>query len=434
MHARAFAAAHACTGLPPSCFDFPSLFPLTCVALQTALDDVWKLWKSSTIFHHQIQELWFDKSTCSGVGMKTVQEPPQGDAGGGVPAGQSNPHNSAEAAGGCGGGGEEAPKQEHAQERAAGSPIQAAGAPPAVESADTLQDPRDVPAAPAAPAPARSAAAVRVGGLRSRSQRELDGLPGSQRESEMQELPQERDRLNNSGQDSNSRLRKLHTELERVVLRHEQEKASVQSWGTWLWQFGTLGNLLQAACAGVMILSLLISKQKHTTNLIVALILCSSLVLLLWVQHATFQRRVMVLGSRARRFLSRLEWYIKNPLEASTFGTTVAGGANVWLQTTRPISAVQVVSDNGFIALPTQLLVSGDRVVGPTDHWLVKRYCERSETNDATVRDTPTATQLNSVLSQPRRPQTQFEEQTKIVIVIIKWTRRNSQKSARKRS
>jgi hypothetical protein len=74
----------------------------------------------------------------------------------------------------------------------------------------------------------------------------------------------------------------------------------------------------------------------------------------------------------------------------------------VWFQTSRPISSVQVISNNGYISLPTQLLVSGDRVTLPTDHWLVEGYCERSEMNDAIVRDTPSATQLDRVLSQPR--------------------------------
>ena len=149
------------------------------------------------------------------------------------------------------------------------------------------------------------------------------------------------------------------------------------------------------------------------------------MVLLLWVQHVTFHRRVMELCSRARRFLSLLEWCLKNPIESSTLGVHVAGGTNVWFQTSRPISSVQVISNNGYIALPTQLLVSGDRVALPTDHWLVEGYCERSEMNDAIVRDTPSATQLDRVLSQPRRPYaTHFEDQTCLVFrrVLIKWT------------
>ena len=273
------------------------------------------------------------------------------------------------------------------------------------ETADSVQAPREVPRPI----------------LRSRSQRELEEQ-GSQHSLEMQELPADRDRPHIAGQDSNSRLRKLHAELQCVVERHDQEKASVQRWGAWLVQFCTLGNLLQAACSGVMILSLLISAEDYKSHLMVALILCSSLVLLLWMQHATFQRRGMMMGSRVRRFLSRLEWYIKNPLEASNFGAPVAGGANVWVQTTRPISAVQVISDSGSVSLPTQLLVSGDRVTGPTDHWLVNGYCEQSEMNNVTVKDTPSAAQLSKVLSQPRRPQTQLEDQMKVVKSTITWT------------
>ena len=155
----------------------------------------------------------------------------------------------------------------------------------------------------------------------------------------------------------------------------------MQGWGTWLWQFCTLGNGLQALCSGAMILSLLQSSENQVIDLITALILSGSLVLLLWVQHSTLTRRGMEMRSRARRFLARLEWYIKNPLDAAPFGETVAGGANVWLQTTRPISAVQVHSPEtgGCVSLPSQLLVSGDRITGPSDHWLVNSYCERGE-------------------------------------------------------
>ena len=278
------------------------------------------------------------------------------------------------------------------------------GMPLAFDPVDTLQDPRD----------------SHTG--RNRPQRELDAQ-ASHRELEMQELPPERDRSQMNGQDSNSRLRKLHEELGSVVRYHNQQKASVQSWGAWLLQFCTLGNMLQAACAGVTILSLLLSAVHYHSNLFFVFVLCCSLVLQLWVQHATYERRSMRLGLRAQRFLSRLEWYIKNPFVASEQGVPVAGGANVWVQTTRPISAVQVISDKGRIALPTQMLVSGDRVVGPTDHWLVHQYCEGNDMNDSTVRDTPVAWQLSKVLSADLgRPQTQFEDQTTVVVHIMKWT------------
>jgi len=171
-----------------------------------------------------------------------------------------------------------------------------------------------------------------------------------------------------AGHENYSRLRKLHVELERVVQRQEHERASVQRWQAWLWEFCTLGNALQAVCSVTMILSLSqpLTAPHSVSNLVTALILCGSLMLLLWVQNASLQRESMRLGSRASRFLSRLEWYVNNPLEASTFGDSVAGGANVWLQTTRPISTVQVSADTGgCVSLPTQLLVSGDRITGP---------------------------------------------------------------------
>ncbi|MDB4339444.1 hypothetical protein N9995_00425, partial [bacterium] len=281
------------------------------------------------------------------------------------------------------------------------------------DAPDTLQDPREQLALGTRP----------VASLRSRSQRELEPQ-GSQRELEMQELQSpERDRAEGPvlGQDNTSRLRKLHSQLERVVHRHELEKVSVQRWGAWLHQLCTLGNLLQAACAGVMFFSLFLSGGGYQTDLIVALILCGSLVLLLWVQHVTFKRRGMMLGSRARRFLSQLEWYIKNPFDSSTFGSPAASGANVWVQTSRPISAVQVASESGSVVLPTQLLVSGDRIAGPTDHWLVDGYCECMEMSDAVVRDTPSATQLQKVLSQPRRPLSQLDVQINIVKQVVQW-------------
>jgi hypothetical protein len=222
----------------------------------------------------------------------------------------------------------------------------ASAGPEVVEAPNTLQDPREAThSAPKAQA--------------------------SQRELEMQELPSERDRAGvrfSAGHENYSRLRKLHVELERVVQRQEHERASVQRWQAWLWEFCTLGNALQAVCSVTMILSLSqpLTAPHSVSNLVTALILCGSLMLLLWVQNASLQRESMRLGSRASRFLSRLEWYVNNPLEASTFGDSVAGGANVWLQTTRPISTVQVSADTGgCVSLPTQLLVSGDRITGP---------------------------------------------------------------------
>ena len=132
----------------------------------------------------------------------------------------------------------------------------------------------------------------------------------------MQELPSENNMARtgvrfSAGQDNYSRLRKLHVELERVVQRHEQEKASVQRWWAWLWGFCTLGNGLQALCSVAMILSLSQPDSGHSmSNLVTAFILCGSLVLLLWVQHASFQGGSMRLGTRAGRFLSRLEWWL----------------------------------------------------------------------------------------------------------------------------
>jgi hypothetical protein len=69
----------------------------------------------------------------------------------------------------------------------------------------------------------------------------------------------------------------------------------------------------------------------------------------------------------------------------------------------------------------TRALTFEQSITGPTDHWLVSGYCERSEANSSIVRDTPSAVQLSKVLSQTCRPQTQFGDQMEVASGMLKW-------------
>ena len=84
--------------------------------------------------------------------------------------------------------------------------------PPPSEAADSLQDSRDPQRAVPSNAQPRGAQSLEL---------ELQELPTQTFVSPY--IP---------GQDSISRLRKLHAEMDRIVQRHEQEEASVQRWGT----------------------------------------------------------------------------------------------------------------------------------------------------------------------------------------------------------
>eukprot|EP00960_Hanusia_phi_P054979 762829-Hanusia_phi.AAC.2 len=96
---------------------------------------------------------------------------------------------------------------------------------------------------------------------------------------------------------------------------------------------------------------------------------------------------------------------------------------SVWLQTSRTISTVLVYNEDGTRKIiPSQLLLSGDRIETPPDMTLLSDHCERHDGNDSIVKDTPTASKLDDILCKNRRPDTLFERQTRTVKTIVGHT------------
>ncbi len=215
------------------------------------------------------------------------------------------------------------------------------------------------------------------------------------------------------------RLRSLHTALTAVVDLYSP-KNTTGLW--WLLCGDAVGWQLQLVSSFLLFIYAL--GFGNPAVFVDGAILLFSLGPILLLQHAILENRAVEMASRAREVLQRIEEIVDEcehedaiSLDAFTFIPNSRCVSNVVL------NSAEVVEVSLDSMLPAQLLLCGDEIRQPPDDWIVSKYC-RASTKEFighvnVVNKTPSAVQLEAVLTKEPHPENFYEFRHKAVVNIL---------------